>query len=98
MSTTTIGRYRQIDVKFPVLNDLANRLQAAGARIIIRKLGNLHRIILLDEPKIASVEQILSYVGTEQNYVGIAAAQTSSTTEAIALNNESSVITPPTTT
>lgn len=91
MTAITINQYRQIDVKFPLLNDLANRLRAAGARIIVRKLGKLHRIILVEEPTIASVEQILSYVGTEQNYVGVAAAQTSNTTEAIPLSNELSV-------
>ncbi len=73
MSTITIDRYCQIDVEFLVLNELANRLRAAGARIIVRKLGNSHRIILLDEPKIASVEEILSYTypGDKTQTIGI---------------------------
>ncbi|MBE9015875.1 hypothetical protein IQ272_06955 [Chroococcidiopsidales cyanobacterium LEGE 13417] len=61
MNWISIAQYRQIDVQFSLLNDLTARLQAAGARITVRKLGRLHRITLMREPKIASVEEILSY-------------------------------------
>ena len=50
-----------IDVEFPKLNDLTARLRIAGAKISVKKLGTLHRIILLQKPSIASVEQILDY-------------------------------------
>ncbi|MDV2994879.1 MAG: hypothetical protein N4J56_004533 [Chroococcidiopsis sp. SAG 2025] len=61
MNWVSITQCRQIDVQFSLLNDLTARLQAAGARITVRKLGRLHRITLVREPKIASVEEILSY-------------------------------------
>ena len=61
MNWVSIDQYRQIDVHFSLLNDLTARLQASGARITVRKLGKLHRITLMQEPKIASVEEILSY-------------------------------------
>lgn len=61
MNWVSIDQYRQIDVHFSLLNDLTARLQASGARITVRKLGKLHRITLIQEPKIASVEEILSY-------------------------------------
>lgn len=61
MNTASIVQSRQIDVPFSRLNDLAARLQVSGARITVRKLGKLHRIVLIQEPKIASVEEILSY-------------------------------------
>ncbi len=36
-----------IDVEFNKLNDLTARLRIAGAKISVKKLGKLHRIILL---------------------------------------------------
>ena len=50
-----------INVEFTKLNDLTARLRIAGAKISVKKLGKLHRIILLQEPFIASLEQVLSY-------------------------------------
>jgi hypothetical protein len=50
-----------IDVEFTKLNDLTARVRIAGAKISVKKLGKLHRIILLQEPSIASVEQVLKY-------------------------------------
>lgn len=48
-----------IDVEFTKLNDLTARLRLAGAKISVKKIGNLYRIILLQKPSITSVEQIL---------------------------------------
>ncbi len=50
-----------IDVEFTKLNDLTARLRIAGAKTSVKKLGNLHIIILLQKPFIASLEQVLSY-------------------------------------
>jgi hypothetical protein len=56
-----INNYRQLDVAFLLLNDLTTKLRTAGARISVRKVGNFHRITVLKEPTVASIEQILSY-------------------------------------
>lgn len=50
-----------IDVDFPKLNDITARLRVAGAKVSVKKLGKMYRIILLQKPFIASVEQVLSY-------------------------------------
>jgi hypothetical protein len=60
-----INNYRQLDVAFLLLNDLTTKLRTAGARISVRKVGNFHRITVLKEPTIASIEQILSYTSGE---------------------------------
>lgn len=57
-----------IDVEFTNLNDLTARLRIAGAKISVKKLGRLHRIILLQEPFIASLEQILDYSNNVKNF------------------------------
>jgi hypothetical protein len=54
-----INNYRQLDVAFLLLNDLTTKLRTAGARISVRKVGNVHRITVLKEPTVASIEQIL---------------------------------------
>jgi hypothetical protein len=60
-----INNYRQLDVAFLLLNDLTTKLRTAGARISVRKVGNFHRITVLKEPTVASIEQILSYTSAE---------------------------------
>ena len=60
-----INNYRQLDVAFLLLNDLTTKLRTAGARISVRKVGNFHRITVLKEPTVASIEQILSYTNGE---------------------------------
>lgn len=60
-----INNYRQFDVAFLLLNDLTTKLRTAGARISVRKVGNFHRITVLKEPTVASIEQILSYTSGE---------------------------------
>ncbi len=57
-----------IDVEFTKLNDLTARLRIAGAKISVKKLGKLHRIILLQEPSIASLEQVLKYSNNGENF------------------------------
>lgn len=57
-----------IDVEFTKLNDLTARLRIAGAKISVKKLGKLHRIILLQEPSIASLEQVLKYSNNVENF------------------------------
>ncbi|MBD2131053.1 hypothetical protein H6F47_00865 [Sphaerospermopsis sp. FACHB-1094] len=54
-----INNYRQLDVAFLLLNDLTTKLRTAGARISVRKVGNFHRITVLKEPTVATIEQIL---------------------------------------
>lgn len=61
MNTIAIKQPQYIDVEFTKLNDLTARLRMAKAKISVKKLGSLHRIILLQEPFIASLEQFLSY-------------------------------------
>ncbi|WP_017654909.1 hypothetical protein [Fortiea contorta] len=64
----TTNQQIHLDVDFSILNDLAARLRAAGAKIKVRKIGKFYRIALLKPPKIATVEQILSYTNhTEIN-------------------------------
>ncbi len=60
-----INNYRQLDVAFLLLNDLTTKLRTAGARISVRKVGNFHRITVLKEPTVASIEQILSHTSAE---------------------------------
>ncbi|GCL36012.1 hypothetical protein SR1949_11120 [Sphaerospermopsis reniformis] len=60
-----INNYRQLDVAFLLLNDLTTKLRTAGARISVRKVGNFHRITVLKEPTVTSIEQILSYTSGE---------------------------------
>ena len=57
-----------IDVEFTKLNDLTARLRIAGAKISVKKLGKLHRIIWLQEPSIASLEQFLKYSNNVENF------------------------------
>ncbi|MTJ55869.1 hypothetical protein FJR38_26005 [Anabaena sp. UHCC 0253] len=54
-----INNYRQLDVAFLLLNELTTKLRTAGARISVRKVGNFHRITVLKEPTVATIEQIL---------------------------------------
>jgi hypothetical protein len=54
-----INNYRQLDVAFLLLNDLTTKLRTAGARISVRKVGNFHRITVLKEPTVVTIEQIL---------------------------------------
>ena len=61
MNTIAIKQAQYIDVEFSRLNDLTARLRIAGAKISVKKLGTLHRIILLQEPSMASLEQVLNY-------------------------------------
>lgn len=61
MNTIAIKPSQYIDVDFPKLNDITARLRVAGAKISVKKLGKIYRIILLQKPSIASVEQILGY-------------------------------------
>lgn len=73
----TVKQNRQIDVEFSLLNGLTARLRSAGARITVRKVGKLYRIILLKEPTVASLEEIFSYVNdATDNYVYVEVAQT----------------------
>ena len=60
-----INNYRQLDVAFLLLNDLTTKLRTAGARISVRKVGNFHRITVLKEPTVASIEQILGDTSEE---------------------------------
>jgi hypothetical protein len=60
-----INNYRQLDVAFLLLNDLTTKLRTAGARISVRKVGNFHRITVLKEPTVASIEQILGDTSRE---------------------------------
>lgn len=70
MNAIVAQQQNYLDVPFSKLNELAARLRAAGARISVTRFGNLHRIILLQQPTFASVDQILSYVNSsEQNQV-----------------------------
>lgn len=57
-----INQYPQLDVEFAVLNDLAKRLRTANAKISVRKVGEIHRVTVLKEPTVATVEQILNYI------------------------------------
>jgi hypothetical protein len=65
-----------LDVEFFILNDLAGRLRAAGAKIKVKKIGKLHRITLLEQPQIATVQQILSYANQTEIAPAITATQT----------------------
>ena len=60
-----INNYRQLDVAFLLLNDLTTKLRTAGARISVRKVGNFHRITVLKEPTVATIEQILGDTSRE---------------------------------
>lgn len=66
MNVSVTSQHNYIDVEFLKLNDLVTRLRAARAKITVKKLGTLHRIILLHQPTIASVEQILSYTENQE--------------------------------
>ena len=68
MNTIAIKQPQYIDVEFTKLNDLTARLRIAGAKVSVKKLGSLHRIILLQEPSIASVDQILNYSSNVENF------------------------------
>ena len=68
MNTIAIKQPQYIDVEFTKLNDLTARLRIAGAKVSVKKLGSLHRIILLQEPSIASLEQILNYSSNVENF------------------------------
>lgn len=61
MNASAILQQNYIDVEFYKLNDVTARLRIAGAKFSVKKLGKLHRIILLKKTFIASLEQVLSY-------------------------------------
>lgn len=83
-----INQYRQLDVEFVVLNDLAKRLRTAGAKISVRKVGNIHRITMLKEPTIATVEQILGYANSASGKA-IADEENQINNKAILFSNDS---------
>lgn len=56
-----INQHPYFDVEFSVLNDLAKRLRTAGAKFSVRKMASKHRITVVKEPTIATVEQIIIY-------------------------------------
>lgn len=58
-----------LDVEFSKLNDLTARLRTAGAKVSVRKLGTLYRIVLLKQPALASLEQILSYIESSGQFI-----------------------------
>lgn len=58
-----------LDVEFSKLNDLTARLRTAGAKVSVRKLGTLHRVVLLEQPNLASLEQILSYIESSGQFL-----------------------------
>lgn len=91
MNTIAINPSQYIDVEFPNLNDVTARLRLAGARISVKKLGRLHRIILLQKPSIASVEQILGY--TNKTEVVEPTSSVIDSTRIISENDESTVTT-----
>ncbi len=68
MNAISTLQQNYIDVEFTKLNDLTAQLRIAGAKISVKKLGKLHRIILLQEPSIASLEQILNYSSNVENF------------------------------
>ena len=82
-----INQSRQLDVEFAVLNDLAKRLRTAGAKISVRKVGNIHRITMLKEPTIATVEQILGYANSGSGKP-LADEETQINNKAIASNSD----------
>lgn len=75
-----------IDVEFSVLNDIASRLRTAGAKIKVRKICPIFRITLLQQPVLATVEQILSYANQAEHIenLSIISEVAGKTTEAIA--------------
>jgi hypothetical protein len=50
-----------IDVPFDLLNTLTSNLRTAGAKFYVDKIENFFRISIKQEPKIASVTDILNY-------------------------------------
>ncbi|MDF5732948.1 MAG: hypothetical protein PUP92_34395 [Rhizonema sp. PD38] len=56
-----INQHPYFDVEFGILNDLANRLRIAGAKFSVRKVASKHRITVVKEPTIATVEEIITY-------------------------------------
>ncbi len=50
----------QFDVEFASLNNLAKNLRIAGARFSVRKVGQKHRVTVLEKPGIA-LEEIITY-------------------------------------
>lgn len=83
------NNYRQLDVAFLLLNDLTTKLRTAGARISVRKVGNLHRITVLKEPTVASIEQILSYTSGETETSNLSSSNAiTSPTESTSLPDE----------
>ena len=84
-----INNYRQLDVAFLLLNDLTTKLRTGGARISVRKVGNFHRITVLKEPTVASIEQILSYTSGETETPNLSSNNTiTSPTESTSLPND----------
>ena len=68
MNAIATLQHNYIDVEFTKLNNLTARLRIAGAKISVKKLGKLHRIIWLQEPSIASLEQFLKYSNNVENF------------------------------
>ena len=62
-----INQHPYFDVEFGILNDLANRLRTAGAKFSVRKVASKHRITVVKEPTIATVEQIIIYTMGEDS-------------------------------
>ena len=50
----------QFDVEFASLNNLAKNLRVAGAKFSVRRVGQKHRITVLQKPGIA-LEEIITY-------------------------------------
>ncbi|MDF5729468.1 MAG: hypothetical protein PUP92_16005 [Rhizonema sp. PD38] len=50
----------QFDVEFASLNNLAKNLRIAGAKFSVRRVGQKHRITVLQKPGIA-LEEIINY-------------------------------------
>lgn len=69
MNAITTKPQNYLDVEFSKLNDLTTRLRAAGAKVSVRKLGTLHRIIVLQQPVLAELEQILSYSKSKEQFL-----------------------------
>lgn len=77
MNAIATSQHNYINVEFTKLNDFATRLRTAKAKITVKKVGTLHKIILLQQPTLASVEQILSYAeDQEQNFANFQTAKT----------------------
>lgn len=69
MNAIDIKAPTYLDVEFYKLNNLTGRLRTAKAKVSVKKLGTLYRIIVLQQPLLASLEQILSYIEDQGQFL-----------------------------